>query len=217
MRKIKKTYAVFGLGRYGSAVAKELSASGAEVLVVDNKEERINDASAFLPYCKCADVTDPDAIRQLGISNVDVVIITMASNLEASVMAVMLCKEVGVKTVIAKGASEMNCKILKRVGADRVIFPERESGMRLAKNLVSSGFFDILDISNEVSMVELDVRPEWVDKTPKELNLRKKYTINIVALIDNGEAIATIDPDKPLKKDMSMIVIAETSKLAKLR
>ena len=132
-----KTYAVFGLGRYGSAVAKELSESGAEILAVDIDEEKVNDAVAFIPYCKCADVTDADAIRQLGIADFDVVIITMATNLEASVMATMLCKEVGVKTVIAKCSSEMNCRILQKVGADRVVFPENESGIRLAKNLVS--------------------------------------------------------------------------------
>ncbi len=212
-----KTYAVFGLGRYGSAVAKELSESGAEILAVDIDEEKVNDAVAFIPYCKCADVTDADAIRQLGIADFDVVIITMATNLEASVMATMLCKEVGVKTVIAKCSSEMNCRILQKVGADRVVFPENESGIRLAKNLVSSGFVDILDLSDDVSMVELEVRPEWYDKTLMELNLRKKYSINIVAVIENDQVIVNIDPEKPLKKEMSLIVIADTAKLAKFR
>ena len=217
MSKIKKTYAVFGLGRYGSAVAEELSANGAEVLAVDIDEEIVNDAAAYLPYCKCADVTDSDTLRQLGISNVDVVIITMATNLEASVMAAMLCKEIGVETVIAKCSSEMNCKILQKVGADRVVLPESESGIRLAKNLVSSGFVDILDISNDVSMVELDVRPEWYNKTLVDLNLRKKYSINIVAIIENGQVMVNIDPEKPLSKEMSLIVIADTAKLAKLK
>ena len=139
------------------------------------------------------------------------------SNLEASVMATMLCKEVGVKTVIAKCSSEMNCRILQKVGADRVVFPENESGIRLAKNLVSSGFVDILDLSDDVSMVELEVRPEWYDKTLMELNLRKKYSINIVAVIENDQVIVNIDPEKPLKKEMSLIVIADTAKLAKFR
>ncbi len=213
----KKTYAVFGLGRYGCAVARELSANGAEVLAVDIDEEKVNNAVSSVPYCKCADVTDPETIKQLGISNVDVVIISMATNLEASVMATMLCKEVGVKTVIAKCSSEMNCKILEKVGADRVVFPESESGIRLAKNLMSSGFVDILDISGEVSMVELEVRPEWDNKNLLELNLRKKYSINIVAIIENDKVIVNIDPEKKLNKNMSMIVIADTSKLAKLR
>ena len=137
---MKKTYAVFGLGRYGEAVAKELVAHGMDVIAVDADERIVNAVADELPICKCADITDPDVIRQLAIANVDVVIIAMANNLEASVMAVTLCKEVGVETVIAKCANEMHQKILTRVGADKVIFPEKESGVRLAKNLISSGF-----------------------------------------------------------------------------
>ena len=212
-----KTYAVFGLGRYGSAVAKELVINGAEVLAVDIDDEKVNEAATELPFCKCADVTDPEVLRQLGISNVDVVIISMASDLEASVMTTMLCKEMGVATVIAKCSSEMNCKILSKVGADKVIFPESESGIRLAKNLLSSGFVDILDISNNVSIVELEVLPEWENRSLLELNLRKKYSINIVSIIENGQASIYIDPEKPLERSMRLIVIADTAKLRKLR
>ncbi len=213
----RKSYAVFGLGRYGRSVAKELSANGADVLAVDADEEIVNDAIDDIPFCKCADVTDPETIRQLDIASFDVVIISIATDLEASVMATMLCKEAGVKTVIAKCSSEMNCKILEKVGADRVIFPEKESGIRLAKNLISSGFVDMLDISDDVSMVELEVRPEWENRSLKELNLRKKYGINIVAVLENDQVIVNIDPDRPLKKDMSLIVIADTARLAKFR
>ena len=141
----------------------------------------------------------------------------MASDLESSVMATMLCKEAGVKTVIAKCSSEMNCRILSKVGADRVVFPESESGIRLAKNLISSGFVDILDISNDVSMVEMEVRPEWVGKNLMELNLRKKYAINIVALINKDEVTADIDPEKPLDESMRLIVIGSTSKLKRIK
>ena len=214
---ISKSYAVFGLGRYGTAVAKELASNGAEVLAVDIDEEIVNEAAAEIPFCKCADVTDPEVLRELGISNIDVVIISMATDLEASVMATMLCKEMGVKTVISKCSSDMNCKILSKVGADKVIFPEQESGIRLAKNLVSSGFVDILDISNDVSMVELEVRPEWENKSLIELNLRKKYSINIVSIIENDKVDVIIDPEMPLKRSMRLIVIADTAKLRKLK
>ena len=106
--KAKKTYAVFGLGRYGIAVAKELVENGKEVVAVDTDQKIVNDAAAYLPVCKCADVTDPEVISRLGISNIDTVIVAMASNIEASVMAVTLCKEVGVNHVIAKCANEMH-------------------------------------------------------------------------------------------------------------
>ena len=214
---MNQTYAVFGLGRYGTAVAKELVKNGAEVLAVDIGEETVNSLVDELPFCKCADVTDPDVLRQLGVSNIDVVIIAMANNLEASVMTTMLCKELGVKTVIAKCASEMNCRILSRVGADKVIFPENESGIRLAKNLLSDGFMDIIELSSDVSMLELDIRPEWVGKNLMELNLRKRYSINVVALIKDKKISTMIDPEKKLDQSMKLIVIANMAKLKKLK
>ena len=214
---INKTYAVFGLGRYGLTVAKELANSGAEVLAVDKNQSVVDDAVEFIPFCKCADITDETVIKNLGISNIDVVIVAMASNLEASVMAVTLCKEAGVETVIVKCANEMHQKILKRVGADKVVFPESESGIRLAKNLLSSGFIDVVELSKDVSMVEMSVRPEWVGKSLIELKLRKKYSINVVALINGNEVSTDIDPEIPLNSDIKLIVIANTRKLEKLK
>jgi len=214
---INQSYAVFGLGRYGRAVAKELVKNGAEVLAVDMDENIVNAAIADIPYCKCANITDAEVIRQLGIANIDVVIIAMAGNLEASVMATMLCKEVGVKTVIAKCSSEMNRRILSKVGADRVVFPENDSGIRLAKNLLSSGFVDVIELAKDVSMIEMEVKPEWEGKSLLELNLRKKYSINIVAIIEGKDVCVHIDPEKPLEKTMKLIVIANTTKLNKLK
>ena len=214
---MKKTYAVFGLGRYGIAVARELVSNGVEVIAVDADERIVNVAATELPICKCADITDPEVIRQLGISNADVVIIAMANNLEASVMAVTLCKEIGVKTVIAKCANEMHQKILGRVGADKVVFPENESGIRLARNLLSSGFVDMVSLAKNVSMIELDVRKEWVGKNLIQLNLRKKYSINVVALRREDMVSVDIDPNAPLRGDDKLIVIVNTEKLSKLR
>ncbi len=214
---IHQSYAVFGLGRYGTAVAKELIHSGAEVLAVDVEESIVNALISEIPICKCADVTDGEVIKQLGIANIDVVIIAMGGSLEASVMATMLCKEAGVKTVIAKCTNEMHRKILSRVGADKVVFPECESGIRLAKNLLSSGFVDIMEISRNVSMIEMDVKPEWEGKTLLELNLRKRYSINIVAICQGKEVCTNIDPEKALEKDMRLIVIANLQRLKKLK
>ena len=212
----KKTYAVFGLGKYGSAVARELVANGVEVIAVDINQNIVDDCATDIPFCKCADITDFDVIKQLGISNIDVVIIAMASNLEASVLATVLCKEAGVKTVIAKCSNEMHQKILTRVGADKVVFPEKESGARLAKNMLSSGFVDLIELSEDVSMVELNVKPEWCGKNLLELNLRRKYSINVVAINQNNEIRVDINPELPLDSSMKLIVIANTAKLEKL-
>ena len=214
---IHKSYAVFGLGRYGLAVAKELVNNGAEVLAVDADESIVNSAISDIPFCKCADVTDAETIKQLGIANMDVVIIAMANNLEASVMSAMLCKEIGVKTEIAKCANEMHRKILSKVGVDKVVFPESESGTRLAKNLLSSGFIDIIELSNDVSLIELEVKPEWVGKTLVELNLRKKYGVNVIAIRQANNLEINIDPTMQLNKDMQLVVIVNASKLNKLK
>ena len=215
--QMKKTYAVFGLGRYGTAVARELVEHDKEVLAVDADQKIVNDAAAFLPVCKCADVTDPEVIARLGIGNIDTVIVCMASNLESSVMAITLCKEAGVKTVIAKCANEMHQKILLRIGADQVVFPENESGVRLAKNLLSSGFIDMISLSKDVSMVEIDVRDEWVGKNLIELNLRKKYGFNIVAIKKGDRVTVNINPEHALQADMTLIVIANVLRLGKLK
>ena len=214
---IHKTYAVFGLGRYGSAVAGELCANGAEVIAVDRDEAAVENAIPFLPVCKCADVTDPEVIANLGIANVDAVVIAMAGSMEASIMATMLCKEAGVPTVIAKCCNEMHGRILNRVGADKVVFPENESGKRLARNLLSSGFIDMAELSDQISIVELTVRDEWIGKSLAELRLRQKYDMNVIAFFQDGCVSTVIDPVAPISADQKLIVVANTQRLQKLK
>ena len=211
--KHKQSFAVFGLGRYGTALAKELVESGADVLAVDCDKDIVYSVVQDIPLTKCADVTDPEVIKQLGIANVDVVVIAMATNLEASVMATMLCKEAGVKPVIAKCGNEMECKLLSKIGADQVIFPEKESGLRLAKKLVIFGLVDLVELSKDASLFELKVRPEWNGKSLIELNLRKKYGFNVVAIFENEEVKTYIAPDRPLKDSMRLIAIGNPAKL----
>ena len=214
---LKQTYAVFGLGKYGTAVAKELVANGADVIAVDADETIVNDLTSDLPICKCADVTDPEALLQIGIRSVEVAVIAMATNLESTVMCIMLCKEFGVQKIIAKCGNEMHRKILEKLGVDQIVFPEYDSGTRLAKNLLSSGFIDVIELAKNVSMVKIDVKPEWVGKSILELNLRKKYSLNIVAIYDKGTINTSVEPELILHKSMSLIVIANASKLGKLK
>ena len=214
---INKTYAVFGLGRYGLSVAKELVNNGAEVIAVDLDENIVNTVSKELPFCKCADTTDSEVLKRLGISNVDIVIVAMAGNIESSVMTVMQCKELGVPTVIAKCSNEIHFKILTKVGADKVVFPEKESGIRMAKNLLSSGFVDAIELSNDVSMIELDIKKEWVGKNLLELSFRKKYSLNVIAIKEKGKININIEPSTPLNEDMKLIVIGNKNKILKLK
>ena len=214
---INKSYAVFGLGRYGIAVATELVNNGAEVLAVDIDENIVNSAVADIPFCRCADITDPEVIKQLGISNVDVVVIAMANNLEASVMSVILCKEAGVNMVIAKCADEMQGKILCKVGADKVVYPENESGVRLAKNLLSAGMVDLIDLSDDISVIEIPVKEKWVGKTLIELDLRKKYALNIIAIRNGEDILVNVDPNVQLSNEMQLVVIINKTNINKLK
>ena len=214
---LNKTYAVFGLGRYGYSVAKELVNCGVDVIAVDSSEQIVNTLTNELPFCKCADSTDIEVLKKLGISSVDTVIVAMAGNIEASVMTVMLCKELGVPNVIAKSSSEMHYKILTKVGADKVVFPEKESGVRLAKNLLSSGFVDMIELNTEISMIELDVKKDWIGKNLLELNLRKKYSLNVVAIKEKDNININIDPALPLHNEMKLIVVGNKNKLSKLK
>ena len=214
---ISKSYAVFGLGRYGRAVAKELIDNGAEVIAVDSNDKIVEELVGEFPICKCADVTEREVIKQLGISNVDVAVIAIAGQFEASVMATMLCKEAGVGQVIVKCSSEMHRTILEKVGADIVVLPEKESGVRLAKNILSSGFFDIADISEDISIIELKAKSEWIGKSLKELELRKKYSINVIALSKNGNVEIALQPDTVIEENMQMIVIANKKEIYRLK
>lgn len=214
---INKTYAVFGLGRYGISVAMELVKSGAEVIAIDSSEEVVNSVAHELPLCKCANTTDMEVLKRLGIADVDTVIVAMAGNIEASVMTVMLCKELGVPNVIAKCSSDMHYRILTKVGADKVVSPEQESGIRLAKNLLSSGFVDVIELTNDVLMIELAIRKEWIGQTLIELNLRQKYSINVIAIKIGKNVQIDIDPNLKLTNEMKLIVVGNSNKLAKLK
>ena len=194
---IHGTYAVLGLGRYGRAVAKELVNMGAEVLAVDAHEDIVNRAAVDIPFCKCSDITDTEVFSQLGIGSMDTVIVAMASNLEASVMAITLCKEAGVRTVIAKCGSEMQQKIFTRVGADKVVFPESESGVRLARNLLSSGFVDLVELSGNVSM------EDRASHYPSQLSGGQQQRVAIArALATNPEIIYFDEPTSALDPEL---------------
>ncbi len=214
---INKSYAVFGLGRYGRSVVKELLDNGATVLAVDKNRRIVDELADEIPICKCADITEPGVIKQLGISNVDVVIISMAENFEASVMATMLCKEAGIKKVIVKCANDSHCNILQKIGADETVLPEREAGVRLAKNILSAGFIDIADISDDISVLELDIKREWIGKTLKELELRKKYNINVMAFKKDDKIDVALNPDEVMSSDMKMIVMANRNELRRIK
>ncbi|MBO5165444.1 MAG: TrkA family potassium uptake protein [Lachnospiraceae bacterium] len=214
----KQSFAVIGLGKFGSHVAMELAAAGASVLAVDINEERVADIAEYVTYAVRADVCDSKAIQSLGISNMDAVIVAITGSLDASIMATILAKEAGVKLVIAKAKEEMHAKILKKTGADRVIIPERESGIRVAHNILAGNFLEFIEISQRVRMVEVEIKPEWVGKTLRELKLRNKYQVNVIALKESmdSDVVMNIDPDMKLKEGMSMWLVVDKNNVDRL-
>ena len=162
-----KEFVVFGLGRFGTSVAITLAESGCEVLVVDDNEDKINEIAPFVTHAVRAHITDGDTLRTLGIKNFDGAVVAIGEDLEASVMTTILVKELGIPYILAKAQSEIQAKILKKVGADMVVFPEKETGVRIANNLIMGNFFDAVELSSTFSLIECDPLKDWIGKSLK--------------------------------------------------
>ncbi len=210
---MEKQYAVLGLGSFGESVALTLENMGCDVLVMDDSYEKIQDISDKVSYAMKGDVADPDALQALGGKNLDGVVVAVSENLEAGIMATMLCKEMGIPLVIAKAKNELQGAILKRVGADRIVYPEIEMGSRVAKSLVSREFMDWIELSNDYSMVEIAVPAKWAGQSLAEVNARERLGINVVGIIVNGKIDVTPDPQKPLPEGSILIVIGSNDVL----
>ena len=211
---MSKQYAVIGLGKFGFSVATTLAQAGKEVLAVDKDAEPVQEIADLVTYAARADITDSRVFASLGISNMDVVIVGISENMESSILATLQAKEAGVPLVIAKGMSQMHANILKKVGADRVVMAER--GIRLGKSLISGGFQDFFMLSDSFSMVELPVPEAWTGHNLEELDLRKKYSINVIAVKDGEDIRVTVNPKTLLRAEEVLILIGENKELAKL-
>ena len=210
---MKKSIAVLGLGRFGQYLTEELSKGGADILIADDDEETVRRVANIVSCAVKADLTDPDVIRGLGLAGVDTVIVSMGSSLESSIMCVMVAKEVGVPYVIAKAASLRMGEILRRVGADEIIYPEKESAELTARRLLSSDFLEFFDLGDEVCVCSLKPKKDWIGKTLRELKLRDQYGLNIVAIRDGKHTSASLDPDRALTGSCELYAVAERSTL----
>ena len=208
-----RTFAVLGLGRFGKKLALSLYDMGEEVMAVDKNPELVEAVSEGVTYAVEADVSNADALKGINIGGMDTVVVAMGSDLTASIMAVMVSKEQGVPHVIAKAADERMGEILKKVGADRIIFPEEDTGLRIARKLSSDSFLDFFDIDDNLCLVEIKPKPEWIGKNLIELQLRDKYRMNVVAVKDHSEMRSFIDPKRPLEDDTELLVIIEKDDL----
>ena len=182
-----KSCLVVGLGRFGSAVARELCTLGVEVLGIDERESVISQAAEHLTHAVVGDAKDEAVLRALGVRNFDCAVVAMAGDVESSVMITILLKELGVKTIIAKASGTLHSKILRKVGADTIVFPEEDMGRRLAQKLASANVLDFIELSGDYSIVELNTPASWHGKSIKQLDVRAQYGINILAIRDRAD------------------------------
>ena len=212
---MKKQFAVFGLGSFGMSIAVTLQKLGCEVVAVDEDMDRVEEAADKVSFAMAADVGDPEVIEAMGARNLDGVVVAV-SGMEASILATMVSKEIGVPYVITKARNDLHEKVLKKVGADVVIFPEREMGMRIARSMVSKNFADWIALSDEYSMIETAIPQKWVGKTLLDLDVRKNYDVSVVGIKRNGEFEVSPDPGKTLEEGMLMILIGSNKALEKI-
>jgi trk system potassium uptake protein TrkA len=190
---------------------------GAEVMVVDYNEDLVDRYSDRVTHALIADLSDAKAVAGLGIGNMDAVVVCMAMDLEASIISIMVAKEQGVPLVIAKARSRRMGEILKKIGADQIVYPEEESGNRTARKLITSDFLEFFDLSDDLCIIEMVPKEQWVGQSLKALNLRGKFGINVVA-IRNGERVnAVINPDRPLEKSDSLLMVMNKEDVKKFR
>lgn len=212
----KKEFVVFGLGRFGESVAMALAESGCEVLVVDDNQDKITDIAEHVTHAVCADITDAESLEDLGIGNFDGAIVAIGTDLEASVLITILAKECGIPYILAKAQNELHAKILKKVGADKVVFPEKEMGIRIANNLMMGNFFDAVELSSKFSMMDLDIPEDWCGHTLRSLNVRATKKVNVIGIRRDGGLNINPDPDEPLKSGDILVVIGKNEVLKKL-
>lgn len=227
---MNKQFAVIGLGRFGFTVARALAEKGCQVLVIDTDEEKVNEASGLVTQAIQMDATDEDALKKVGIEDVDVGIVSVGENLEASILISLLLKELGVKEVISKAINPHHAKVLQKIGVDRIVFPEREMGLKVAESLVSPDILEQIRLSPDYEILEIAAPASFAGKTLKELALNTKYKVNVIAINkkvpyvnESGESdfkekikVAPVGDDEVSAGD-TLTVIGESKKIEELR
>lgn len=208
-----KQFAVIGLGRFGNSVAKSLTVMGYEVLAIDANQESVQEIVSIVTHAVQADATDENALKALGIRNFDVVIVAIGHHIQASILVTVILKELGVKFVVAKAQTDLHGKVLVKVGADKVVYPERDMGVRVAHSLVSSNVLDHIELSPEHSILEVVAPENMVGKTLRQSALRAVYGVTVMAVKRGNELIVSPSADEPIEENDILVVIGENNRL----
>ncbi len=210
-----KNYVVIGAGRFGESLALALMDFGNDVIVIDKNEDIVNKISPYVTHAVCADTNDSTVFEKLGLANVDTAIVSMGSSLEASVLATLALKELGVKHVICKAKTVMHSNIFLKLGADEVVIPEHDMGRKLAFNLENSNIADFFNIAGDHSIVEMYCPKTWIGSSLADLNIRSKYGINVLGIIrDIDDFIGNPSADTILEADDKLLMLGKAEDFA---
>ena len=189
-----KTFVVIGLGRFGTAVATELSSLGHEVLALDDSEENVEKVADKVTHAVTGDARDPAVLRALGVRNYDCAIVAVGVDIGTSALVTLNLKELGVRRVICKAQSHVHRKVLEKIGADRVVFPEHEMGVKLAQGLSSSNVLNFIELSDDFGIVELEIPKSWQHRSIRDLDVRAKHHVNIIAVRKGSTGTLEVAP-----------------------
>lgn len=212
----KKQFVVFGIGRFGSALCKALSEMGHEVLAIDSSEEHIAAISPYVTQALQLDATQEEAMHQLGVRNFDAAIVSIGDNLRDSVMVTLLCKELGAKYLVAKATDELHAKMLKKMGADRVVFPERDMGIRVAKTLISPRILDLMNLQGDYVMADLVTPQAWAGHTLRELDIRKRHNVTVLIIHRASDVLLNISAETRIEKGDDLLIVGHKSDVERI-
>ena len=204
-----KQFIIIGIGKFGESIATNLYKMGHDVLAVDIDEERVQYIANKVTHAVQADATEEGTLEALGVKHFDGAVVTIGESVQASILITMLCKELGISHVLAKAQNELHAKVLYKIGADRVVFPERDMGLRVAHSLVSTCFLDYIELTPDYSIVELKAAKDWQGKSLKDLNIRAKYGINIMAIKQDDKVVVSPAADDVIQWDDVLVVIGK--------
>ncbi|RPK06091.1 potassium channel family protein [Priestia endophytica] len=212
---MKKLFAVFGLGRFGSTLVKEFYNMGIEVLAVDTDEARVSEYANYATYAVCASSIDETVLRQLGVGNVDHAFVSFGNDMQTSILTSLLLKEIGVRKVWAKAQNEYHSKVLEKIGVDRVIHPERDVAKRIAHHITSDKMIDFIELSKEYSIVEIVATNKLDHHSLEELDVRAEYGCNIVGIQRHGRFMVAPVAEEIIYKDDVLIVMGHNQDIAR--
>lgn len=215
---MRKSIAVLGLGVFGSTIAKEFGEQDYEVVAIDKDIENVNRIEPYAFQAVQGDFTDIELLKESGVSQCDIAVVGAGTNLESSSLAIMACKTLGVPYIVAKSKNKMYMKVMKQLGAHRVIRPEKEMGVYFAKNFMRNHILEVVDLDEDTSIIELTPPKKWIGKTVQQLNIRQKYDLNIIGIREeqNSEINYLFSPNEKIKDINVLFAIGKPQKFEHL-